>query len=365
MNRRHLFGAAAALLATLGLAGCKDDTAPAAQQAAAAPAQTFQWKMVTSWPKNYPGLGTAAERLAERINTMSNGRLSVKVYAAGELVPALEVFDAVSRGTAEMGHGTPYYWKGKVPAAQFFTSIPFGFSTLEMNAWIHKGEGQALWDEAYAPHGVKPFNAGNTTMQMGGWFNKEINSVDDLKGLKIRMPGLGGEVIGSIGATPIIVPGSEVFTALQTGMIDATDWVSPYNDLASGIHKAAKYYYYPSWAEPQAAIELLINKAAWDDQPADLQAILEEAARGSLQLMIDEYVYNNAKALQELQKQGVILKKFPDTVLAALQQQSEQVMDKFAAESDLNQRIWTSMKQFRELATPMGEATDKNIYEWR
>ncbi|WP_027591906.1 TRAP transporter substrate-binding protein DctP, partial [Pseudomonas sp. RL] len=194
---------------------------------------------------------------------------------------------------------------------------------------------------------------------------KEINSVDDLKGLKIRMPGLGGEVIGSIGATPIIVPGSEVFTALQTGMIDATDWVSPYNDLASGIHKAAKYYYYPSWAEPQAAIELLINKAAWDELPADLQAILEEAARGSLQLMIDEYVYNNAKALQELQKQGVILKKFPDTVLAALQQQSEQVMDKFAAESDLNQRIWTSMKQFRELATPMGEATDKNIYEWR
>ena len=174
-----------------------------------------------------------------------------------------------------------------------------------------------------------------------------------------------GEVIGSIGATPIIVPGSEVFTALQTGMIDATDWVSPYNDLASGIHKAAKYYYYPSWAEPQAAIELLINKAAWDELPADLQAILEEAARGSLQLMIDEYVYNNAKALQELQKQGVILKKFPDTVLAALQQQSEQVMDKFAAESDLNQRIWTSMKQFRELATPMGEATDKNIYEWR
>ena len=363
MNRRQLFGATSALLLALGLAGCKDEQQ--SQTAAAAPVETVHWKLVTTWPKNYPGLGTGADDFAKRVERMSNGRMVIKTYAAGELVPAMEVFDAVSRGTAQMGHGPSYYWKGKVPAAQFFTSVPFGLTTMEFNSWVTYGGGMQLWEEAYAPHGVKPLLGGNSGMQMGGWFNKEINSVDDLKGLKIRMPGLGGEVIGSIGATPVIVPGSEVFTALQTGMIDATDWVSPYNDLASGIHKAAKYYYYPSWAEPQAAIELLINKAAWDELPADLQAILEEAARGSLQLMIDEYVYNNAKALQELQKQGVILKKFPDTVLAALKDQSEQVMDKFAAESDLNLRIWTSMKQFRELAAPMGDATDKNIYEWR
>ena len=325
----------------------------------------MHWKLVTTWPKNYPGLGTGADDFAKRVERMSNGRLVIKTYAAGELVPAMEVFDAVSRGTAQMGHGPAYYWKGKVPAAQFFTSVPFGLNTSEFNSWISQGGGMQLWEEAYAPHGVKPLLGGNSGMQMGGWFNKEINSVEDLKGLKIRMPGLGGEVIGSIGATPIIVPGSEVFTALQTGMIDATDWVSPYNDLASGIHKAARYYYYPSWAEPQAAIELLVNKTAWDALPDDLQAILEEAARGSVQLMIDEYVYNNAKALQELQKQGVILKKFPADVISALKEQSEQVMEKFAAESDLNQRIWTSMKQFRELAAPMGEVTDKNIYEWR
>ena len=206
---------ASALLAVLGLAGCKDETA-APQTTAAAAVESFQWKMVTAWPKNYPGLGTAAERLAERVKTMSNGRLTIKVYAGGELVPPLEVFDAVSRGTAEMGHGAAYYWKGKVPAAQFFTAVPFGLSTSEMNAWLSKGGGQALWEEAYAPFGVKPLAVGNTGMQMGGWYNKEINSLDDLKGLKIRMPGLGGEVLSRLGATTVNLPGGEVFTALQT-----------------------------------------------------------------------------------------------------------------------------------------------------
>jgi TRAP-type mannitol/chloroaromatic compound transport system substrate-binding protein len=365
MNRRHLFGAAAALLVTLGLAGCNDETAPAAQQAAAAPAQTFQWKMVTSWPKNYPGLGTAAERLAERINAMSNGRLSVKVYAAGELVPALEVFDAVSRGTAEMGHGTPYYWKGKVPAAQFFSSIPFGFSTAEMNAWIHKGDGQALWDEAYGAHGVKPFSAGNTTMQMGGWFNKEINSIDDLKGLKIRMPGLGGEVLAKLGATTINLPGGEIFTSLQTGAIDATDWVNPYNDLAFGLNKAAKYYYFPAWQEPQALVELLVNKTAYEKLPADLQAIVSEAARAATLDMMDDYTFNNAKALPVLLEQGTQLKRFPDEVLNALREESVRVIADVAAESELTTRILESQKAFLSKTQPMAEISDKELYNWR
>mgnify|MGYP000618848531 FL=1 len=219
MTRRYLL-LAAGLLAALGLTGCDKDK-PAA--AAAAPAQTYHWKMVTAWPKNYPGLGTGAERLAERVKVMSGGRLTIKVYAAGELVPAMEVFDSVSRGTTELGHGAAYYWKGKVPTAQFFTSVPFGLSTSEMNAWLSRGGGQALWDEAYAPYGVKPLPAGNSGMQMGGWFNREIESLDDLKGLKIRMPGLGGEVLSRLGATPVNLPGSEVFTSLQTGAIDASD----------------------------------------------------------------------------------------------------------------------------------------------
>jgi TRAP-type mannitol/chloroaromatic compound transport system substrate-binding protein len=366
MNRRNLFGAALALMAAIGLVGCKDDKAgsePAA--ASAAPAQTFHWKMVTAWPKNYPGLGTAAERLADRINAMSAGRLTVKVYAAGELVPALEVFDAVSRGTAEMGHGTPYYWKGKVPAAQFFSSVPFGLSTLEMNAWLSHGGGQALWDETYAPFGVKPLSAGNTTMQMGGWFNKEINTLADIQGLKIRMPGLGGEVWSKLGAITVNLPGGEIFTSLQTGAIDATDWVSPYNDLAFGLHQAAKYYYFPGWQEPQAVVESMVNQKAFDALPADLQAIVVEAARASTLDMMDDYVFNNAKALQNLKDHGVQFKRFPDEVLQAMRQQSEEVLDALAAENDLNARILASQRAFLKEASAMHELSEKELYNWR
>ena len=350
-------------LLALGLIGCKDDSAPADQTAA--PAQTFHWKMVTTWPKNAPGTGTAAERLAERVNAMSAGRLTIKVYAAGELVPALEVFDAVSRGTAELGHGTPYYWKGKVPAAQFFGAVPFGLSTLEMNAWLNKGGGQALWDEAYAPFGLKPLTAGNSTMQMGGWFNKEINSLADIKGLKIRMPGLGGEVWSRLGATTVVMPGGEIFTALQTGAIDATDWVSPYNDQAFGLQQAAKYYYYPGWQEPQAVLELLVNQKALDSLPADLQAILTEAARGASQDMLDDYVYHNALALDQLKKSGTLLKRFPDEVLDAMQREADVVLGELAAQSELNGRIWASMKAFQALAAPMHSVSEKELYNWR
>jgi len=365
MKHRPTFGIAA-LLAVLALAGCKDEQPQTnSQQAAAEPARTYHWKMVTAWPKNYPGLGTSAERLAERVTTMSGGRLTVKVYAAGELVPALEVFDSVSRGTAELGHGAAYYWKGKVPTAQFFTSVPFGLSAIEMNAWLSKGDGQKFWEEAYAPHGVKPMVVGNSGMQMGGWYNKEINSLDDLKGLKIRMPGLGGEVLSRLGATTVNLPGGEVFTALQTGAIDATDWVSPYNDLAFGLHKAARYYYYPGWQEPQAVLELLVNQKAFDDLPEDLQAILTEATRAASRDMLDDYTWNNALALDQLKQQGVELRRFPDEVLVAMREQSEQILAQLAEQSELNGRIWASMKAYQALAEPMHELTEKELYNWR
>jgi TRAP-type mannitol/chloroaromatic compound transport system substrate-binding protein len=363
MIRRPLL-LASVLLAALGLSACKEE--PAATPAAESPAaESFQWKMVTAWPKNYPGLGTAAERLAERVKTMSNGRLTIKVYAGGELVPPLEVFDAVSRGTAELGHGAAYYWKGKVPAAQFFTAVPFGLSTSEMNAWLSKGGGQTLWDEAYAPFGVKPLAVGNTGMQMGGWYNKEINSLDDLKGLKIRMPGLGGEVLSKLGATTVNLPGGEVFTALQTNAIDATDWVSPYNDLAFGLHKAAKFYYYPGWQEPQAVLELLINQKALDSLPADLQAILTEATRAANQDMLDDYVYHNAMALDQLKQEGTLLKRFPDDVLDAMRRESTVVLGELAAQSELNGRIWASMQAFQAQVSQMHHLSEKELYNWR
>ena len=363
MNRRQLFGATSALLLALGLAGCKDEQQ--SQATAAAPVETVHWKLVTTWPKNYPGLGTGADDFAKRVERMSNGRLVIKTYAAGELVPALEVFDAVSRGTAQMGHGPSYYWKGKVPAAQFFTSVPFGLTTMEFNSWVTYGGGMQLWEEAYAPHGVKPLLGGNSGMQMGGWFNKEINSVDDLKGLKIRMPGLGGEVLAKLGATTVNLPGGEIFTSLQTGAIDATDWVSPYNDLAFGLNKAAKYYYFPAWQEPQALVELLVNKSAYEKLPADLQVIVSEAARSAALDMMDDYTFNNAKALPVLLEQGTVLKRFPDAVLAALRETSAQVLNEVAAQSDLNTRIHASQEAFLSKMRETMQITEKELYNWR
>ncbi len=363
MNRRNLFAAAAALLAAFGLAGCKDDKA-STEQAAAAPVQSFHWKMVTAWPKTSPARHRRrapgrAGRDHERRPAEHQG------VCRGELVPPLEVFDAVSRGTAELGHGAAYYWKGKVPAAQFFTAVPFGLSTAEMNAWLSHGGGQQLWDEAYAPYGVKPLAVGNTGMQMGGWYNTEINALDDLKGLKIRMPGLGGEVLGRLGATSVNLPGGEIFTALETGAIDATDWVSPYNDLAFGLHKAAKFYYYPGWQEPQAVLELLINQKALDSLPADLQAILTEATRAANQDMLDDYVYHNALALDQLKQQGTQLKRFPDEVLAALHRESAVVLGELAAQSELNGRIWASMQAFQAQVSQMHQLSEKELYNWR
>ena len=182
--------------------------------------ESFKWRMVTTWPKNYPGVGLGAENLAKLVDEMSDGRLQIKVYGNGELVPALEVFDTVSRGSVEMGHGAAYYWIGKVPAAQFFTAIPFGLNAQEMNAWLHYGGGQELWEELYEPFNLIPIAGGNTGVQMAGWFNKEINSLEDLKGIRMRIPGLAGKVFTRAGGEAVLMPGSEIFTNLQTGVID-------------------------------------------------------------------------------------------------------------------------------------------------
>jgi TRAP-type mannitol/chloroaromatic compound transport system substrate-binding protein len=282
------------------------------------------------------------------------------VYGGGELVPPLEVFDAVSQGTAEAGHGAGYYWKGKVPAAQFFSTVPFGLNAQEFNGWLHYGGGIELWREIYEPFGLVPFAGGNTGVQMGGWFNREINSVEDLKGLKMRIPGLGGEVLQRAGGTPVNLPGGEIFTALQTGTIDATEWVGPYNDLAFGLHKIAKFYYYPGWHEPGTALELIINKKALESLPADLQAIVEVAARAANQDLLDEYTARNNAALMELVTQhGVQLKKFPDDVLNQLQVISEQVVAEVAEKDPASQKVYDSFKAFRDQVVQYHEISEK------
>ena len=316
---------------------------------AAKPAQTFQWKLVTSWPKNFPGLGMAPERLAETVEKMSNGRLKIKVYGAGELVPPLEVFDAVSQGTAEMGHSGAYYWKGKVPAAQFFTSVPFGLTAQEINGWIQYGGGHELWKEVYEPFGVIPLAGGNSGVQMAGWFNKEINSLDDLKGLKMRIPGLGGEVFERAGGTAITLPGAELFNALERGTIDATEWVGPYNDLAFSLHKVAKYYYYPGWHEPGSMMEFTVNKKAMDSLPADLKSILTVATKAINQDMLDEYTARNNQALQDLvNKHGVQLRKLPDDVLVKLRTISDEVLEELSQKDPLMAKVYQSFKAYKE-----------------
>jgi TRAP-type mannitol/chloroaromatic compound transport system substrate-binding protein len=309
--------------------------------------ERVHWKIITTWPKNFPGLGTAAENFSRLVDEMSNGRLTARVYGAGEIVPAFEVFDAVSQGVADAGHGAAYYWKGKIPSSVFFTAVPFGLNAQEINGWLHMGGGLELWREAYAPANLIPFAGGNTGVQMAGWFNKEINSVADLKGLKMRIPGLAGEVFAAVGGSPIRIPGGELYTSLQTGVIDAAEWVGPYNDLALGLHEVARYYYYPGWHEPGAMLEFIVNKQSFEALPEDLKAIVTAASRAANQMMLDEYTARNNNALRQLiDVHGVQLRRLPDDVLAALWRGSEQAMQDLVAKDPMAAKVYASYKAF-------------------
>jgi TRAP-type mannitol/chloroaromatic compound transport system substrate-binding protein len=322
--------------------------------------------MVTTWPKNFPVLGTGANQLAEVIGEMSGGRIEVKVYGAGELVPAFEVFDAVSRGTADMGHGAAYYWKGKIEEAQFFSTVPFGMNAVEMTAWLYQGGGMALWEEAYKPFGLIPAAAGNTTVQMAGWFNKEINSVKDLEGLKMRIPGLGGEVLKRAGGTPVNLPGGELFTSLKSGAIDATEWVGPYNDMAFGLHKAAKYYYYPGWHEPGTTLEAVINEKAFMALDKDLQSIVKNACKVVNQDMVMEFTAKNQAALDTLvNKHKVDLRRLPDDVLAKLKLLSNEVVAELAETSPAAKKIHASYAKFSKQVRAWHEISEKIYYNVR
>ncbi|MCW9024198.1 MAG: TRAP transporter substrate-binding protein [Gammaproteobacteria bacterium] len=329
-------------------------------------APRFKWKMVTTWPKNFPGLGTGANNLAKLITEMSGGRLKVKVYGAKELVPAFEVFDAVSRGTAEMGHGAAYYWKGKSEAAQFFAAVPFGLNAQEMNGWLYYGGGMKLWQDIYADFNLIPAAAGNTGVQMGGWFNRQINSVDDLKGLKMRIPGLGGEVLRRAGGTPVSLPGGEIYTSLQSGAIDATEFVGPYNDLAFGLYKAAKHYYYPGWHEPGTTLESMINKKAFASLPKDLQSIVMNACKVVNQDMLAEYTARNNAALHTLvTKHKVDLRQFPDDVLIKIKQLSDEVVNEIAAKDKQAKKVYESFKTFRDQAMAWHKVSEQSYMRAR
>ena len=366
MDRRKFVGTAGLAGAAGLLNACGNQNEPQTGCDGQTTTETFEWKMVTSWPRDFPGLGTGANKLAESIGRLSNGRLKIKVYGGNELVPPFEVFDAVQQGTAEMGHSATYYWKGKVPAAQFFTGIPFGMTAQELHGWVYHGGGLELWQEVYATHGLVPFLAGNSGPQMGGWFNHEINSVDDLKGLKMRIPGLGGEILKRAGGTPTTIPGAELFTALQTGAIDATEWVGPYNDLAFGLFRAASYYYYPGWQETGSGLECMINQQAWDTLPTDLQAIVKVACQAIVLDMLSDFTYNNGIALQRLlDEHKVKLRRFPDEVLDHLREISSDLIQEMASGDELTARIYASYQAYNETVRPWTAISDHALLNIR
>ncbi len=343
MKRRNLLKGGA--IAGAAVAAASSFPAPAISQG------IKQWRLVTTWPKRFPILGTGAELVGELITKASGGRLEVQVFGAGEIVPAFEAIDAVANGTVEMGHGAPYYWKGKVPAAQYIAAMPFGLLAQELNAWFEFGGGQELADEVYAEMGCKFFPAGNTGVQMGGWYNKEMNTIDDYQGLKLRMPGLGGEVAKLAGATVINLPGGELLGAMSSGTIDAMEWVGPYNDYSFGIHKVAQYYYYPGWHEPGTCLDCFINLEAYNSLDDDLKEIVAMANKIANATVLSESVARNNEFLTKLtQEEGVDLRRFSDGILTSLGGLAGTYLSEQMAADPLSRKVGESLVKFREEA---------------
>lgn len=325
----------------------------------------FQWKMVTTWPPKMPVLQDGAERLAKRIEELSEGRLKIQVYAAGELVPAMGIFDAVSQGTVECGCGAAYYWAGKNPAFQWFSAVPFGLNAQGMAAWFHAGNGLKLWEEAYKPFNLIPRPGGSTGVQMGGWFNKKINTIEDFKGLKMRIPGLGGKVLAKVGTTVTLTPGGEIFTNLERGVIDATEWVGPFHDLRMGFYKVAKYYYYPGWHEPGTYLEYFFNKKAYESLPKDLQAIVDAVCVEMEHWTLAQFDSQNGQALEELvTKHNVQLLRFPDEVLKKLHEITIEVLEEEAKKDPLGVKVNEDFKKFQKMIGSWGVISEKAYYDY-
>jgi TRAP-type mannitol/chloroaromatic compound transport system substrate-binding protein len=355
INRRHALGVAGA-----GLAG-----ALAAPHVARAQ-ETHNWNMAMAWPSGAPGVGVNAERCARMIETMSGGRIRITLYGAGELVPPFEVFDAVADGTAQLGHGSPYFWQGKDQTFHFFSGVPFGLTAQEHSGWLYFGGGQEIWERAYEPFGVVPFYAGSSGPQAGGWFANPIETVDDLRGLNMRIAGLGGEVMRRLGVNVVLLPPGEIFSALQAGTIDAAEWIGPWNDLAFGLYRVVKYYYMPAFHEFGPALELMVNRDAYEALGDDLKEIVKRAAMASATESFADFTYHNADSFRPLlDQEGVQLMAWPDEIVAALAEQSEIVLAEVGATSDLAQETYDSFVDYRRKADEFARASDQRMFEMR
>jgi TRAP-type mannitol/chloroaromatic compound transport system substrate-binding protein len=335
-------------------------TAPAAELAPAQPpAQaealpSLEWQMATSWPVALDTIFGGAQTVGERVAAMTNGKFKITPRAAGELAKATEVLDVVSSGAVEMGHTASYYYVGKSPVTAFGTALPFGLNYTQQNAWLFDGGGLTALQEFYAKtFNVIQFPAGNTGVQMGGWFRKEINTTADLQGLKMRIPGLGGQVMTKLGVTVQVLPGGEIFQALQTGAIDAAEWVGPYDDEKLGLNKAAEFYYYPGWWEPGPTLEIEVNLDKWNELPGEYQEIVKSAAAEANVTMMARYDARNRAALKSLVDGGTKLRPYSNEILAAAEAAAFALYDEFAGKDADFKAIYEPWKEFRT-----------GIYEW-
>ena len=362
MRRKEFIkGIAGAGLVAAGLSSCKQDAVK--EEASTEIDKKYKWKMVTTWPPNFPIMGEGCTLLAEWVEEMSRGQLTIHVYGGGELVPALETFEAVSIGGVELGSSASYYWAGKIPAAQFFAAVPFGFNAQQMNAWLSAGGGMNLWQELYAPFNLIPFNAGNTGLQMGGWYNKEINSLEDFKGLKMRIPGLGGKVLNKVGGSPILSPGSEIYTNLERGVIDATEWLGPFHDSLMGFPDIAKYYYYPGWHECGTTLELIVNKEKFESLPKHLQAILTTAIDKLKSWVLDQFETKNAEYLSKIKSEKKVdIRQFPIDVLKALKIKTQETLEELAAADKDTAHVYKSFKSFAAKSQAWATISEQAYY---
>ncbi len=342
--KRRLFLSAGAVAAASFLAGCKREDV-ASKNISINRGRKFEIRLCTSWPANFPIMGEGVERFAKRVAKATDSEVVVKVFPKNVLVPALQVFDACSMGQIEAFHSGPYYWKGKNASFALFGGFPFGFTSNEMGAWLQFEGGLDLWREIYAKYGLYPLAGGNTDIQMGGWFRKEIKSLEDLKGLKMRIPGLGGEVMAKLGVNPVNIPAGEIYTALERGVIDATEWVGPALDIKMGFYKVAKYYY-SGFHEPGSVLELTFNLKFWRSLPEDIKRVIQAEASTLNSSMVYDFQAKNAEALEKLSSFGVVLKRWPEEIVAQAKKALEEVVSEQCKKSEDFKRVWKSIEPF-------------------
>ena len=371
MNRRNFLTTSGIVGASLAITGCNETNRQAIDYTKNPQKDSSERKTVninknkktvislaTSWPAHFPIMGTGVDNFAKRVKEVSGGSLEIKIYPKNTLVPALAVFDAASAGQIDAFHSGPYYWKGKNSAFSLFSGLPFGLTAEEINSWMLYGDGLELWREQYAKYNLHPFLGGNTNIQMGGWFRKPINSIDDMKGLKMRIPGLGGEVFSKMGVNPILLPAGEIYTSLERGVIDATEWVGPALDIKMGFYKVAPYYY-SGWHEPGSVLELTFNKQTWNKLAGEHQSIIEVASSEMNSNMTYEFHAENIHALQKLKSLDVKLSKFPQDVLVAGKKALSEVIAEQSSKNVNFEKVYKSIKKHLDLSKEWDDASLK------